>query len=467
MNRSNLDLLIIGSGSAAFAAAIKASELGARVAMVEDGAIGGTCVNIGCIPSKALLSAAHHYHRAGRSPYAGISTSAGAIDLPALMAAKHELVRRMRQDKYENLIDVYGIDFIQGHARFTAAGTVDVAGEEVHAARYVVATGADPWIPPIDGLEQTGYLTSTEALELPEVPGQLTVIGANAIGLEIGQLYLHFGSNVVFVEQRDRIAPFEEPEVSAALHKHLESLGARILTSATVTNAARSGDRRILDVVWEGMTERIEADQLLVATGRRARTVGLGLVEAGVEIDDWGRIKVDAAMRTTRPSVFAAGDVTNLPQFVYVAAVSGAIAAENAVRATGRTIDLDTMPRVIFTSPQAASVGLTEAEARRTGKDVITSVLPLDVVPRAVVDHDTNGIIKLVADGTNRRLLGAHILAEGAGEVIQAAVMALKYKATINDIADTFHSYLTMTEGLKLAAQAFNKDVDRLSCCAV
>ncbi|MEX0699451.1 MAG: mercury(II) reductase [Acidimicrobiia bacterium] len=460
------DLLIIGAGSAAFAAAIKASDLGARVAMVERGTVGGTCVNIGCVPSKTLLRAAEHYHRAGRSPFAGVPIAAGPVDLSALVAQKDELVATMRQEKYEDLIDIYGIDLIRGDARFAGPDTVEVDRRQVRAGRFLIATGAAPWSPPIEGLDDAGYLTSTSALDLTELPTELIVVGANAIGLELGQLFLHLGSEVTFVEALDRVAPFEEPEISAALGEHLESLGARVFTSATATKAGRSGERRWLEIVNAGQTRRLEADQLLVATGRRASTAGLGLEAAGVDTDRRGHIVVDDRMATTNPKVFAAGDVTDLPQFVYVAARSGAIAAEHALRGTGRRIDLATMPRITFTSPQIASVGLTEAQAKEAGHQVITSLLPLDAVPRALVDHATAGLVKLVAEESNGRLLGAHILAEGAGDVIQAAIMAIKHRATVDEIADTFHPYLTMAEALKLAAQGFTKDVKHLSCCA-
>jgi len=460
------DLMIIGSGAAAFAAAIKASELGARVAITEHDTIGGTCVNIGCVPSKTLLRAAEQYHRAGHSPFAGVPTSTGSVDLRALIAQKDELVTNMRHQKYEELLDVYGIDLLRGTARFTGSDTVEVDNREVGAGRFLIAAGASPWAPPIEGLEDTGYLTSTTALELTETPSELIVVGANAIGLELGQLFLHLGSRVSFVEALDRIAPFEEPEISAALQAHLVSLGATVYTSAKASRAGLVGNRRWLEVAFAGQTRRIEADELLVATGRRARTSGLGLEKAGVDLDSRGHVVVDDRMATANPRIFAAGDVTSLPQFVYVAALSGSIAAEQALRGTGRRIDLTTMPRVTFTSPQIASVGFTESAAKEAGHSVMTSLLPLEAVPRALVDHVTTGLIKLVADEPTGRLLGAHILADSAGDIIQAALMAIKYRASVDEIADTFHPYLTMAEGLKLAAQGFSKDVRHLSCCA-
>lgn len=461
------DLAIIGAGSAAFAAAIKSSELGARVVMIERGTIGGTCVNIGCVPSKALLRAADHYHRAGHSPFAGVETAAGEVDLAALIVQKDDLVETMRQEKYEDLIDVYGFDLIKGEARFAGPDRLEVDGRPLRADRFLIATGATPWTPPIEGLDDAGYLTSTTALELTDLPAELIVVGANAIGLELGQLFSHLGSRVTFVEALDRIAPFEEPEISELLTAHLKSLGAEIITSATITKAGRAGHRRFIEAHIGETSRRIEGDQILVATGRRARTESLGLEAAGVVADRRGHVIVDERMVTSNPKILAAGDVTTVPQFVYVAALTGSIAAENALRPPRRRLDLTTMPRITFTTPPIASVGLTETQAREAGHQVITSVLPLEAVPRALVDHETTGLVKLVADETTGRLLGAHILADGAGDVIQAAVIAIKYQATVDEIADTIHPYLTMAEALKLAAQGFRKNVAHLSCCAI
>ena len=460
------DLVIIGSGAGAFAAAIKARELGARVAMVERDQVGGTCVNIGCIPSKALLRAAEAYWRAGHSPFAGVETQAGAVDLQALMAQKDDVVSKLRKEKYEDLLTHYEIDLIRGEATFTDGEALDVDGHALKAYRFLIATGAAPWVPPIDGIDDVEYLTSTSALELEEIPAELIVVGAHAIGLEIGQLYTHLGSKVTFVEALDRVAPFEEPEISDIIATHLESLGATIHTSAQATRAGTVDNRVWLDIETPDGSQRVEADRLLMATGRRARTATLGLDAAKVEVDQRGHVVIDHHLQTTNDRIYAAGDVTNHPQFVYVAALGGNIAAENAIRGTSRKIDFTTMPRVTFTTPTIASVGLTEQQARDAHKQVITSLLPLQAVPRALVDHDTVGLVKLVADEATGHLLGAHIIADGAGDVIQAAVMALKYRATIDEIAATYHPYLTMAEALKLAAQGFNKDISMLSCCA-
>lgn len=463
---ADFDLVVLGSGSAAFAAAIKARDLGASVALVEKGTIGGTCVNIGCVPSKALLRPAELYWHAGHHPFSGLDIETKGADLASLVGQKNELVDILRKEKYEDLLDVYDIELIRGEGRFTGPDTLEVDGREIRARRYLVATGASPWVPPIPGLEDTGYLTSTSALELTEIPDSLIVVGANAIGLELGQLFLHLGSKVTWIEALPRVAPFEEPEISGVLAGHLRDQGASVLADATITAAGRDGDEVWLDVEIDDETLRVTADRLLMATGRRANTQGLGLDAAGVETDRRGHVVTDPTLRTSNPRIFAAGDVTTHPQFVYVAASDGNIAAENALRDAGREASFDTMPRVTFTSPQIASVGLTENQAVEAGHAVMTSTLPLEAVPRALANRDTVGLFKLVADEATGRLLGAHILAEGAGDVIQAAVMAIKYQATVDEIADTFHPYLTMAEGLKLAAQGFRKDIKNLSCCA-
>lgn len=461
------DLAIIGSGSAAFAAAIKASEAGARVVMIEKGTVGGTCVNTGCVPSKAVLAAADTYHRARTHDFAGIPRLNGAApDLAALVAQKDELVGALRQAKYLDLVDDYGFTLRWGTARFVDKDTIDVDGEPLIASNYLIATGARPALPPIQGLDEVDYLTSTTALELTEVPRRLAVIGANAIGLELGQAFAHLGAEVTFLDIADRIAPFEEPEISAALADVLTGDGARVVTDARIEHVAPTADGVVLRGHWLNSQAALEADRVLVATGRTPNTADLNLAAAGVEVDARGFIVADDIRGTANPRVWAAGDVTGSPQFVYVSAYEGALVADNAISKVGRSIDYRTLPRVTFTSPQIAAVGLTEAEATDAGFDVATSVLPLEHIPRALVNRDTRGLIKLVADRDSDRLLGVHVLAESAGEIIQAGVYALLANLTTAEMASAFHPYLTMAEGLKLAAQTFNRDVAKLSCCA-
>lgn len=465
---TELDLAVLGAGSAAFAAAIRAREAGARVVVIEKGTPGGTCVNVGCVPSKALLVAAGAYHRARTHPYAGIPVlDRDPPDLAALVAQKDSLVAGLRQAKYLDLIADHGFELRAGTARFVDEDTIAVDGELLRAANYVIATGARPTLPAIEGLADVDPLTSTTALDLTELPLRLAVLGANAIGVELGQAFLHLGAEVTFLDLAPRIAPFEEPEISDGLTEVLVGEGARVLTGIRVERVTRDADGSVTlegELGAAGRTLRV--DRVLVATGRTPNVDDLSLGDAGVDVDQRGFVVVDRLGRTSNTKVWAAGDVTSSPQFVYVAAAEGALVAENAINGTGRSIDYSTVPRVTFTAPQVASVGLTEAQASVAGHRTVTSVVALEHVPRAIVNRDTRGLVKLVADADDDRLLGVHVLADGAGEVIQAGVYALMAGLTVSTIADAFHPYLTMAEGLKLAAQGFRLDVTKLSCCA-
>ncbi len=460
------DLAIVGSGGGAFAAAIRALGLGARVVMVERGTIGGTCVNVGCVPSKTLLKAAETYHRAGRHPFEGIETKAGAVDYGALVAQKDGLVSDLRQEKYADLVDEYGWEFVEGEASFEDGETLRVGERTIRAGAYVVATGARPAVPEIPGLEEVGYLTSTTSMEQDRLPGSVLVIGAGYVGLEQGQLLSHLGSRVTVMQRGTRLLPEQEPEVSEAVREGLEREGIGVLTGVRVERAEKTESGKRLYLTVDGEERVLEGEEILVAAGRRPNVEDLGLDRAGVELDERGAVRVDGGLGTTNPKVWAVGDVTLGPQYVYVAAHEGAMAVDNALSGEGKTLDFSALPGVMFTDPQVATVGLTEARARAAGRDVETSVLPLSAVPRALVNRDTLGVVKLVAEKGTGRLLGAHVAAENAGEVIYAATLAVRFGLTVSDLADGFAPYLTMSEGLKLAAQTFRRDVSKLSCCA-
>ena len=458
---------MLGAGSVAFAAAIKATEAGYRVAIVEEATLGGTCVNVGCAPSKALLRAGELAWTAGHHPFAGLAITSGSVDPAALVAHKDEWVNTLRQAKYADLVAAYGFTLLRGHDRFTGPDRLDVNGERVTAAVFLVATGASPSAPPIPGLVESGFLTSTTALELTAIPRRLAVIGANSIGLELGQFFLHVGSEVTFVDVAERIAPLEEPEISGALAEVLMGQGAAIHTIAQVVSVRLDGPNRVVRLRSDGREHELEVDQVLVATGRRPNTAELGLDAAGVDIDGKGSVVVDHQLRTSNCNIFAAGDVCGGPQLVYVSAYEGALAVDNALLGAARKVDFTGLPKVTFTAPQVASAGLTEAAGRAAGYDVVACVLPLEAVPRALVDRDSRGLVKLVAEANTGRLIGASLLSDGAGDVIQTAVLAIRHGLTTDELAATFHPYLTMAEALKLAAQTFTRDVHKLSCCAV
>lgn len=460
------DLAIIGGGSAAFAAAIHARRKRLSVVMIERAQIGGTCVNVGCIPSKALLAAADARHIAHNHRFPGIETAAGPVQVAALVAGKNEIVTDLRQDKYLDLAREYDWEIVQGAARFTAGPVLDVDGRQVEAKHYVVATGSSPWVPPIEGLEAVEYLTSTTAMELIEVPDSLIVVGGNYIGLEMGQLFARLGSQVTLVEALDRIAPHDEPEVSDALSGVLRDEGLTLRTATKVARVRRESGTIVATLATNRSSEDIRGSHLLIASGRRAQTSGLALDTVGVRLGQKGEVVVDDQLRTGNERIWAIGDVTGHPQFVYVAGVHGAIAVDNAFEKAQRTIDYRTLPRVTFTTPNIASVGMTDAEAQAAGLDCECRSIPLAYVPRALVNRDTRGLVKIVAESKTGIIRGVHMLAPNAGDAILAGVYAIECGMTVKQVANIWCPYLTIAEGIKLAAQAFTMDVAKLSCCA-
>ncbi|RBP05325.1 mercury(II) reductase [Rossellomorea aquimaris] len=465
-DEGDYDLLIIGSGGAAFSAAIKSVEYGAKVAMIERGTVGGTCVNIGCVPSKTLLRAGEINHLAKVNPFIGLQTSAGEVKLAPLVKQKDELVSELRKQKYVNLIDEYGFDLIDGEAKFVDVNTVEVNGKKLSAKRFLIATGASPSLPPISGLEEVDYLTSTTLLELKKVPKRLTVIGSGYIGMELGQLFHNLGSEVTLMQRSERLLKEYDPEISEAIEKALIEQGINLVKGATFERVEQEGQIKKVHVTVDGKEKVVESEQLLVATGRRPNTDTLNLSAAGVEVGNRKEILINDYARTSNEKIYAAGDVTLGPQFVYVAAYEGGIVSDNAIGGLNKKLDLSVVPGVTFTNPSIATVGLTEEQAKEQGYEVKTSVLPLDAVPRAIVNRETTGVFKLVADANTLKVLGVHIVSENAGEVIYAATLAVKFGLTVEDLKESLAPYLTMAEGLKLAALTFDKDVSKLSCCA-
>ncbi|WP_413451284.1 mercury(II) reductase [Georgenia phoenicis] len=475
--RRPYDLAVIGSGGAAFAAAIRATTLGRRVVMIERGTIGGTCVNTGCVPSKALLAAAEARHvtlDAARFP--GLTApDARPVDMPALVAGKDQLVGSLRGEKYLDLAAAYGWDLLPGDATFAGTPTdpaLHVAGhdgtvEAVRAAHYLIATGSTPWAPPVPGLHEVGYLTSTTAMELDHVPDSLLVIGGGYVAMEQAQLFARLGARVTMLV-RSRLASHEEPEAATALEEIFTEEGIEVVRGAVPTVARR--DQRTGEVVVTATTaagsQELRAAQLLVATGRRPVTVTLGLDTVDVRTGKHGDVIVDNHLRTTNPRIWAAGDVTAHPQFVYVAAAHGTLATDNALTGAGREVDYRHLPRVVFTSPALAAVGMTDRQANAAGIRCDSRVQSLAHVPRAIVNRDTRGLIKIVADAHTGRIIGITALAQDAGDLAAAGVYILEAGMTIGQVANLWSPYLTMAEGLKLTAQAFTTDITKLSCCA-
>jgi len=453
---SEFDLAVIGTGGAAMSAAIHARLEGASVVAIERGTLGGTCVNVGCVPSKTLLAAAHTRHAALANPFPGAPTSAGTVDLGALVRQKDDLVGMLRQTKYADIAAAYGFDIRPGAATFTDPATLLIDERPVRARSYLVAIGAEPHVPAIPGLEHVDYLTSTTAMELTELPASLVVIGGGFVGLEQAQLFARLGVAVTII---GRLAPHAEPELSSELRKAFLSEGITVVGDRAATIIQDDGVVRVRTRTGKAVT----GERVLIATGRTPRANGLDLAAAGVATDDRGFIIVDEQQRTTNPVVFA-GDVTDVPQYVYVAAMAGKIAARNAL-GHHEQVDYTGLPSVLFTAPQLGSAGITEAEAIAAGYRCACRYLRLSDVPRAITNHNTRGGIKIVADADTGKVLGVHALAETAGEMMLAATYAIKAGFTVTQLADTWAPYLTMAEGIRLTANLFRNELPT-SCCA-
>ena len=462
-----LHIAIIGSGSAAFAAALKVAEEGATVTLIErDSTIGGTCVNVGCVPSKIMIRSAQLAQFQRKNPFQGLENHEPSIDRKALCAQQVARIDKLRNTKYESILASNdSIELIMGTASFKDRNTLTVKQPDGHtldltADRIMIATGSVPAIPDVPGLADMPYWTSTEALFAESVPAHLVVIGSSVVAVEIAQAYRRLGSEVTMLA-RTRLLSQEDVVLGEGLTSAFEDEGIRVLAATSATEVRFGGATFTTSVKGE----TIRSDALLVAAGRPSNTGDLNLSAAGVETAANGAIIVDDNMRTSAPHIYAAGDCTTQPQYVYVAAAAGTRAAVNMSGGDSR-LDLSAMPAVVFTDPQVATVGLNEEQAMAQGFQAESRTLDLENVPRALANFETEGFIKLVIDSGSDRLIGAQILAAEAGEMIQTAALAIHQQLTVQELADQLFPYLTMVEGLKLCAQTFFKDVKQLSCCA-
>jgi len=465
--KAKLHITVIGSGGAAMACALKAVERGARVTLIERGTIGGTCVNIGCVPSKIFIRAAHIAHLRRESPFDdGISAVAPTILRDRLLAQQQARVDELRHAKYEGILEsIPDINLLRGEAHFKDGHTLvvrlsDGSEREVSFDRCLVATGASAAIPPTPGLKDTPYWTSTDALASDSIPPRLAVIGSSVVALELAQAFARLGSKVTILA-RHTLFFREDAAIGEAVTEAFRTEGIDVLSDTQASEVSYANGEFVLKTP----RGELRADRLLVATGRSPNTRSLGLGSAGVELSRQGNIVIDNYMHTSAPNIYAAGDCTDQPQFVYVAAAAGTRAAINMTGGKA-ALDLTAMPTVVFTDPQVATVGMSEAEAHLKNIETVSRTLSLDNVPRALANFDTRGFIKIVAEAGSLRLLGVQAVTPEAGEIIQTAAIAIRARMTVHDLADQLFPYLTMVEGLKLCAQTFTKDVKQLSCCA-
>jgi mercuric reductase len=471
------DLLILGSGSSAFAAALRAAELGKTAAMTEMRTLGGTCVNRGCLPSKNLIEAARIVWESAHPRYKGLKPAKMEFDFGELISQKQDVVHSYRDKKYQSIVyEEDKIKVFSGQARLIDQHTALVGEHKVTGDQILIATGTRPAIPRIEGLDQVPYLTSDlltsdEPQELKELPESLVIIGGGYIALELGQMFHRFGTKVTILEPSQVILPKYEPEVSDALTFALQQEGLQILTAAQVVCLSKKSDDEIEVVARvRGVEQSFNGQKLLIATGRQPNTDNMGLDKVDVQLDERGFVKVNDELQTNVPNMWAAGDIighqTDGQLATPVGAHDGVIVAKNALANAHQKVDHRVIPRTIFTDPQVAVVGMTDVEANGTGIRCWCGTIPLELVPRAGATHQSNGIAKMVINNDTHEVVGVSLVMPNAGEVIHEAAMALRFRAKLEDYIDMIHVYPTMAEALKIAAISYFKDPAKLSCCA-
>ncbi|MEE9202102.1 MAG: mercury(II) reductase [Dehalococcoidia bacterium] len=468
MKMDRYDLIIIGGGAGGFAAATRASELGAKVVIINSGLpIGGTCVNVGCVPSKVLLEIGSEYYNPQHPRFRAIRNGRPAIfDFAAAIREKDEMVAALRASNYIKVAEgLAGLTVIEGRARFLSPHRVEVNGQTLEAEKFVIATGSRSKILPFPGIDKVHYLTNREALSLPRLPQSMVVIGAGPIGLEFAQMYARFGTQVTVLEKEGQILPLSEPEVADELQRCLEEEGIVINTGVDVERVAEERGVKRVEATYEGQHLMFEGAELLLATGVTPNTEDMGLERAGVAVDGRGFITVSPELQTSTPHIWAAGDVVGKMFLETVAAKEGYLAAGNALEGTRKSIDYDSVPRAVFTDPQVASVGITETELMQRINSCSCRTVEIAQVPKAQAIKETRGLVKMIAHPETGIVVGVHMVAPMAADLIHEATLAVKFKLTVDDIIDTVHVFPTLSEAIKRVAQSFRRDISKMSCC--
>ncbi|MEX0809496.1 MAG: dihydrolipoyl dehydrogenase [Dongiaceae bacterium] len=455
------DVAIIGGGPAGYVAAIRAAQLGMRTVCIEKrGALGGTCLNVGCIPSKALLHASERYEEAkGHLAPLGIRIGSVDLDLAAMLAHKDKVVTGLTRG-IESLFKKHRIDYLKGSGRLAGSGRVDVALADggrtsLAATSIVIATGSEPTSLPGITIDEKRIVSSTGALILATVPTHLVVIGAGYIGLEMGSVWRRLGSKVTVVEYLDRILPGMDKEIAKQFQRILERQGMKFRLATKVTAASSSSESVSLtfEPAAGGAAETLLADCVLVAVGRRPFTEELGLEEAGVALDDKGRVRTDAHFQTSAAGIYAIGDVIAGPMLAHKAMDEGVALMERLAGQAGH-VNYETVPGIVFTWPEVASVGRTEEQLKEAGIEYRVGKFPFMANSRSRTTGETDGFVKLLADAKTDRLLGAHILGPDAGTLIHECVVAMEFGGAVEDLARSFHGHPTLSESIKEAALA-------------
>ncbi|MEV8047119.1 mercuric reductase [Streptomyces griseoluteus] len=449
-NTERFDLLVVGGGKAGKTLAMDAARSGKSVAMVEREMIGGSCINVACIPTKALVSSARTLRSLRNAGELGVQVDASHVTSRSLLEHKNGVVQGMVAINHKQFL-ASGMDLVIGQARFIAPGAVEVAlssggTRTLSGTQTVINTGTRPFVPPIPGLADSGYLTSDSLLELERLPQRLVIIGGGTVGLEFAQMFATFGTNVTLVESGPRLLPREDEDIAQAVADFLKRDGIHVLTGISVTEVRRN-HAEVQITLSDGTS--LEADDVLVATGRAPATSDLDLAAAGVEVDGKGYVVTDERLATSAPGIWAAGDVAGSPQFTHVSLDDYRILKENLAGGSRSTKDR-LIPYTIFLTPELARVGLTEEQARAAGYDVRIAELPVTAIPRARTMRETDGLWKAVIDRPTGRILGVSLLGHEAGEALTTVQTAMLANMPYTALRDMIIAHPTMTEGLNL-----------------
>ena len=442
------DAIIIGSGQAGNPMAASLADHGWTVAIIEKAHLGGTCINTGCTPTKTMVHRALVAHYARNAARWGVVTHDVSADLPTIVAQKNKVVQWKRDGQQTSIDKRPNLHLYWGVAQFTGPHTLKVGDQSLESERIFIDTGARALIPPIPGLDSVGYLTNDSIMELTELPEHLVVLGGGYIGLEFGQMFSRFGSRVTVIQTNERIVPREDPEVSAELQRALEAEGIRFLLSAKTTSAEKRDGAIALTVEQRSGSATVTGSHLLIATGRRPNTEDLALDKAGIATNKNGSVKVNGKLETNVPGIWALGDVNGGPAFTHISYNDFQIVYANLIEGKNLTTDKRIVPYCVFTDPQLGGVGLTEKEARAKGYKLKIGKVPMSVVARAYERDETAGLMKIVVDASNDRILGATVVSGDGGEKVHILYTLMLADAPYTLLKDAVYIHPTWAEGL-------------------
>ena len=460
------DLIIIGAGAAGFSAAVRANELGKSVLLIDDGkiGIGGTCVNVGCLPTKYLLNVAKTYYRARNITFKGLKISA-SINFKEIMDGKDEVVRELRDEKYVDLLkSLENVEFLDGRAELVSGNEVRVDSKVYRGENILIATGSSTNVPNIPGLREVGYITHIEALNMRQLPSSIIVIGGGPLGVEFSQIFSRFGADVTILQRDERIVKREDADLANMLKNYLLEEGIKVYTNVKIKKVYREGLEKVVEANVDGELKRFSGEEIFLATGRRPNTSNMGLEKVGIRFGKRGEILTNIYMRANK-YIWAAGDVTGEPMLETIAAREGWIAANNALNSEKVPMNYTVVPHAIFTDPELAGVGLTDYKASEIGIPVDTRIIPMEHIPKAKAIKATKGAVKIVINKETGKIIGIHILSENAADLIHEATMIVKCGLKVEDVIATTHVFPTLSEAIKIAAQSFKRDITKMPCC--